>query len=43
MADIAARLAEIETEKEDLLQSHGRKEGDGHPGPARPGPPLRRL
>ena len=41
MADIAARLAEIETEKENLLQTMG--ERGRPPGPARPGPPPRRL
>jgi hypothetical protein len=38
MADIAARLAEIETEKENLLQGMGERGGPataGRPGPAR--------
>jgi hypothetical protein len=37
MADIAARLAEIEAEKENLLQTMG--ERDSSATPARPGPP----
>jgi hypothetical protein len=36
MADIAARLAEIETEKENLLQTLGERGGTATP--ARPGP-----
>jgi hypothetical protein len=36
MADIAARLAEIETEKENLLRTMGEKGGPATP--ARPGP-----
>ena len=36
MADIAARLAEIETEKENLLQTMGERGGPATP--ARPGP-----
>ncbi len=42
MADIAARLAEIETEKENLLQTW--EKGAARPlGPARPALPPRRL
>ena len=37
MADIAARLAEIEAEKENLLQTMGERGGQATP--ARPGPP----
>ena len=43
MADIAARLAEIEAEKENLLQDHGGKGRRPLPGTARPAPPHRRL
>jgi hypothetical protein len=37
MADIAARLAEIEAEKENLLQAVGERGGQATP--TRPGPP----
>ena len=43
MADIAARLAEIEAEKESLLAVHGGKGRQCHPGADRPATQHRRL